>query len=397
MIYNRQTDIADASEVAIPVALLTAERGTSTGILRAPVIGDGQPSVLADAIADRPALVALSPTVDRLYGPRINQSLKALPVGQCTTYVVPTGEHRKVLSTVAAIVDTAAATGLSRDGIIIGIGGGILLDMVGLAASLFRRGIAHIKVGTTLVAQIDAAVGLKCGVNAGSAKNIAGAFYPPELVLTDGTFLESLSMRDIGCGVAEMIKLAVATDAKLFDWLAEDGKLLLEPDARDSPACRRMIDLSITGMVAELNANPFESDLRRRVDFGHTISGVYEVASGHALRHGEAVALDVALFSALAASLGTLRWEDLDAVLHLFLSLGINVWHPIMDDTRLLEEGLLGATAHRGRRLNLPIPTGIGSTGFIEERTDIPDALLREAVAIVRRVNLERRAEEITG
>lgn len=379
-------DPAKSSQACDELACLEATRSVSTSIRRASLINNGDPSVLADVVGTRPIFVAISPTVNRLYSAEVGPALRSVAGGQHQTYVVPTGEDHKTLSVVESLVDAMSMAGLSRDGVVVGIGGGVLLDIVGLAAGLFRRGIAHIKIGTTLVAQIDAAVGLKCGVNVGEAKNIAGAFNPPELVLTDGNFLSSLAVRDVRCGLAEMVKLAVATDVVLFDELERHGALLLDPVTRDMPAARRLIDRSISGMVAELNANPYETELRRRVDFGHTVSGSYEIASGHTLLHGEAVALDIALFSSLAMLLGRLRRAETERILRLLLDLGIDVWHPIMEDTELLEQGLQRSASHRGRRLHLPVPTRIGDTAFISERNSIPDDLLAEAVSVVRQM-----------
>jgi 3-dehydroquinate synthase len=356
----------------------------STRIVRTQVLSATNPSPIATAIGNRSALVVLSPTVYSHYGSKVKAAIEGLPAGQRSTCVLETGETRKTLKSVEELIANAHACGLPRDGVIVGIGGGVLLDLVGLAASLFRRGIPHLKIGTTLVAQTDAAVGLKCGANSSGAKNIVGAFYPPELVLTDGTFLTTLNKRDIRCGLSEMVKLAISTDAGLFHMIAAEGALLLDPANRDSVAARRLIDRSIIGMTNELNANPFESDLRRRVDFGHTISGAFEVASGHSILHGEAVALDVALFSALSMLLGHLTQDELDGILQLHLSLGIKIWNPIMEDSDLIERGLAASASHRGRRLNLPLPDGIGQTFFVTERSDLPDGLIDAAIAIVR-------------
>ncbi|GED98947.1 sedoheptulose 7-phosphate cyclase [Gordonia crocea] len=364
-----------------PITVLRATRETSTEIRRAAVVSDATGVVAA--VRGRPALIVVSPTVNRLYAAAIGEIRSALGLAAADVMVVPTGEHAKSLASVERIVNVAGERGLARDGVIVGIGGGILLDMVGLAAGLFRRGVSHIKIGTTLIAQVDAAVGLKCGVNSGGAKNIAGAFNPPEATLTDGAFLATLPPREIRCGIAEILKLAVAGDGGLFELLEQHGALLLEPGARDTPEVRAIVDRAIRGMVDELASNPFESDLRRRVDFGHTVSGIFEVETGHRLAHGEAVALDVMLFSAVSVLRGSLDRAAYEMIVELAQRFGLQTWHPVMADLSVIERGLDDSARHRGRKLNLPLPSRIGGTYFVAERAEISSEALRDAVDLV--------------
>ncbi|MGA2322122.1 MAG: 2-epi-5-epi-valiolone synthase, partial [Solirubrobacteraceae bacterium] len=250
------------------IGRLTAVRESTFTVRREALIGDGV-NPLRAALAGRPAMAFVSPTVDRLYGARIRARLA--DAGAHAVMVVPTGERSKVLATVQAIVERANSARFSRRGVFLGIGGGILLDTVGLAASLFRRGVPHVKIGTTLVAQVDAAIGIKSGVNADETKNLVGAFLPPELVITDGAFLATLGPRQIRCGLAEILKLAIVRDGRLFAQLESHGTHLLSAE-RDDDAFRSLIDRSISGMLAELQRDPYEADLQRRVDFGHTVS-----------------------------------------------------------------------------------------------------------------------------
>lgn len=256
----------------------------------------------------------------------------------------------------------------------------MLLDAVGLAASLFRRGVPNIKVGTTLLAQVDAAIGLKCGVNFASHKNMVGAFAAPELVITDGAFLETLPRRQIRCGIAEMLKLGVASDAGLFEALAQDGHALLGEE-RDGLLSRNMIDRAIVGMITELRGDPFEDDLRRRVDFGHTISPALEAHSGYKLPHGEAVSVDVALSCVVSVMTGRMSAADLRRVIDLQDRHGLPRWHSALKVPGLIDEALSKAEAHRGMRLNLPLPTAIGRTTFVEDRVAVPGDLWQRAVA----------------
>jgi len=373
----------DPTMTGAKIAQLHATRIDVTTIERAPV-SNPDSDVLIDIVADRPAMVVMSPTVDRIYGSTIRPAAALAGVGQ--VIVAPTGEANKTLATVADIVSVAGDSGLSRDGVIIGIGGGILLDMVGLAAMLFRRGVTHIKIGTTLVAQVDAAVGLKCGVNLGAAKNTIGGFYPPERVLTDAAFLATVATHEIRCGLAEMIKLGIVVDAELFDQIAANGTTLINSaDVESTDSCW-LVDRSIASMITELNANPFEGELQRRVDFGHTISPRLEAETGYQLRHGEAVAIDMAFFSVLSNELGMLANDDLAAIFDVFAKFGIKVWHDLLGDQDLISEALSAAEAHRGRSLNLPMPTGIGTSQFVETCAEVSPAALRTATSRLRKV-----------
>jgi 3-dehydroquinate synthetase len=365
------------------IASLRTDRRSRFGIVRGSVLAGARASELESLTEDRPALVVLSPTVDRMHGD-IVRSILASARRRNLVHVIRTGEKNKSLENVAELLEIANDFRLSRDALFVGIGGGVLLDIVGFAASQFRRGTAHVKVGTTLVAQVDAAVGIKCGVNVGTAKNLAGAFHPPERVIVDGAFLRTVSERGIRCGLAEMVKLGVAVESTLFAGLVRNGRVLLDSDARDSDVARDLVDASIRGMVGELAANPFEHDLRRRVDLGHTISPALETATGYQLPHGEAVAVDVALSAVISNRMGFLDYVGLHSILNLFRELGIGTWHRLLEDSASVDAALDSAEAHRGGRLRLPLPLAIGDPVFVDDRQDVPQSLVRESVAQLR-------------
>lgn len=381
---RKNSPLAPTSDYII--ADLEVRRAARFEVIRDDVLTAGKDSALVRVLAGRPTLIALSPSVDRRYGDVLRRSLSRDRGVNATFHTVTTGEKNKSLDTVSSLLQVARDENLSRDAILVGIGGGVLLDIVGFAASQFRRGIGHVKVGTTLVAQVDAAVGIKCGVNLGAAKNLVGAFHPPEAVVIDAQFLPTVSTRDIRCGFAEMIKLAVVADARLFAMIAADAPLLLNSETRNEPAAQALVDRSVAGMIAELRVNPYESDLRRRVDFGHTISPHLEAATGYSIQHGEAVAVDMALFCVVSHLRGGLSDTELHTILGLLQTLGISPWHELLDDDILVETALDATEAHRGRRLRLPLPEGIGSTYFIDDRTDLPTSLVRVAVRRLRQL-----------
>ena len=367
-----------------PIACLLASRPTATTITRASVASATGAASLVNALASRPALVVMSSTVNRLYGDSIGRALRAADAAEVPTFIIPAGESNKTTQSVLRLLERAYDLGLSRDGLLVGIGGGVVLDIVGFAASQYRRGIDHIKVGTTLVAQVDAAVGLKCGVNVGSAKNLAGAFYPPVSVLTDSQFLTTLRQTDIRSGLAEMVKLAVATDEAYFAVLEDSASTLLDPSQRTSATADGLVDWAISGMVAELNTNPYEGDLRRRVDAGHTISPYIESATDYAVPHGEAVAIDLGVFAVVSNLMGILPDADLSRLLELLKRLGLPLFHPSLMDSDAVSKALDATAAHRGRKLRLPLPERIGSTLFVDERLNVPDDLMWHAILILK-------------
>jgi len=365
------------------IATLHTSRVSATAIFRSAVV-DGEDQ-LGQAIRGRPAVVVISPTVWSHFGRNLESSLSE-SLGDSLAFIsMPGGEQNKTQASVTGLLEQLSNRGLSRDGILVGIGGGVLLDVVGFTASQYRRGIAHTRVGTTLVAQVDAAVGLKCGVNVGRAKNLAGAFHPAEAVLTDSRFLETLAIEDVRCGLAEMVKLGVATDAFYFAKLEAEASIMLDPSQRQCELACELVDTAIRGMVSELNVNPYEHDLRRRVDAGHTISPHLESTTDYKIRHGEAVAIDLAYFAVVSSLMDTMSKHELHRVLTLLRNLGLPIYHPALSDFNGICGALDSAAAHRGRKLRLPLPTAIGATTFLDHRNMIPDHILRKAAAILER------------
>src|SRR5438874_12354437 len=197
---------------------------------------------------------------------------------------------------------------LNRRVLLIAFGGGVCSDIVTLSASLIRRGIAHLRVPTTLIGQIDAGIGLKGAVNFRGKKSFVGCFHPPEQVLIDPRFLRSLPAKFLVSGLAEAIKMGIARDVPLFE-LLERHSLDLVSSGFEGPGAegRAVVQRSIWAMLDELRKNPYEDQGHERlVDFGHTFSPALEAAAGFAIPHGEAVAIDMALSATIAKTMGLL-------------------------------------------------------------------------------------------
>jgi 2-epi-5-epi-valiolone synthase len=339
---------------------------------------------LAEAIGERRALVVTDRNVDALYGDAIRAYLATLRV-PVALQVLDLSEAAKSMTTVLDVCDAAQAHGLGRRDPLVAVGGGVCSDVVSLAATLIRRGIPYFCVPTTLVAQVDAGIALKCGVNFGGTKNYLGAFTPPSGVLVDPAFLRTVPVAHLRCGLAEIVKVALMLDADLFDRVAADGPELIRTGfTTPSASAKHFLARAVELMLDELSDNSYEDrTLERLVDFGHTFSGRLEELSDYRLLHGQAVAIDIALSTALAAELEMLSERDVDTVLDALLRLGLPIDTPLATMGSLLD-AIAGCVQHRDGHVNLVVPTAIGSGAFIRTPEEIPDSALAAALARVR-------------
>jgi 3-dehydroquinate synthetase len=322
---------------------------------------------LRDCLGDRSALVVLSPAVHRLYGRHIERYFGAPGVSPAVEFMVlDRTESSKTLDGVLEVCRRAASAGLRRTSPIVAIGGGVCCDICGLAAALHHRGVPHIKVPTTLVGLVDAGIGIKNAVNYGGRKSAIGSFHPPEYSLLDIDFLASLPRRHLVNGLAEIVKMAIVSDADLFGLLSTDAVALVESGFHQpAAAATQLIWQSVAGMLSELAQNPFENaDFRRKVDFGHTFSPYFEVTSGYSILHGEAVAMDIALSAEIAGSRGLLAADDLDRILSLIQDLGLSLAWP-RTSIDALWASLAGIMDHRNGDLHLVVPTSIGGCEYL--------------------------------
>ncbi|MFJ9517219.1 sedoheptulose 7-phosphate cyclase [Kitasatospora sp. NPDC101801] len=325
-------------------------------------------------------LVVVDQRVLELHGARLRAYFAAR---QAVPHLLalPGGERTKTVATLEQVVREADQVGLARRDPIVAVGGGVLTDLVGLAASLYRRGTPFVRVPTTLVGMVDAAVGAKTAVNAQGQKNRLGSYHPAADTLLDRSFLSTLSLRHIRNGMAEIVKMAVIDDAVLFDLLDADAEELVTGRLA-GPAGREVMRRAITAMLAHLEPNLWEQDLRRAVDFGHTFGPAVEMAAQPGMLHGEAVALDMALCCAIAVDQGLLAEVDARRVLRLLHRTGLPVRHAL-GEPDFLWEALTESTRHRDGRQHVPLPAGIGKCVFADALTA---ADLRRAVRTLDRL-----------
>ncbi len=291
----------------------------------------------------------------------------AAHAGVKTFHVVPLKirADEKDMASVVAVMEHAQGAGIDSRGIFLGVGGGTVMDVVGLGASLYLGGVDYLRIPTTLVGMIDAGVGLKVGVNLAGKKNLLGAFYPPVACLNDIGFLEHLPEVEVRCGLAEAIKIAVVCDRALF-WLIErEWQALFDP--LPSPAAERIVRQAIVSMLAELRKNPFEVDVRRLPDFGHEVAHVIESLSNYEVRHGEAVAVGMALSSCLSWRAGKLPKPELDVILGLLGRVGLPTYHSCCTPDAISERIMCDVLPQKAGHLHLVVPEGIGRGGFIDD------------------------------
>jgi 3-dehydroquinate synthase len=284
-------------------------------------------------------------------------------------------EEKKNLENLLFILDAMENFAiLRRSEPLICIGGGVLLDMAGLAASLYRRGVPYIKVPTTLLSLIDASIGAKTAINHFSRRNRLGTYYAPVAAYLDKTFLKTLPEEEITSALGEIIKMAVVKNAKLFELLENGIEKQIENKFLADGIADEIISISIDDMIAELEPNLWETDLKRLVDFGHSFSPLLEMKSlddsnVRSLAHGEAVALDIIFSACLSYHRGMLSMLNLKKVVSLAKRMKLPVFHEYFCDHLLLWEALLDTTAHRNGNQNLPTPVTIGNSIFLNDVT----------------------------
>ena len=261
----------------------------------------------------RPRVFVLTDeTVERLHRHRLDEALR--PAGISTEWkALPPGEQTKSLANLEAVLDWLLEHGAERSDVLIALGGGVIGDLTGLAASLMKRGMGFVQVPTTLLAQVDSSVGGKTAVNSARGKNLIGAFYQPRLVIADTSLLETLPPRELRAGYAEIVKYGLINDPDFFSWLEANGEKVL---ALDPEAIAEAVAVSCRAKAAIVAADETEANVRALLNLGHTFGHALEAANGYApdLLHGEAVAIGMALAFRYGAAEGITPAADADRV-----------------------------------------------------------------------------------
>ncbi len=350
-------------------------------VVRSQGLFDVDNTTLLDGCADAPMaagerrLVVVDSAVDALHGDRIRTWFDAHDVA-ATIVALRADEEVKQWDSVSAVIDAMNAFGIDRRREpVLAVGGGVLTDVVGFAASLYRRGTPYLRIPTTLIGLVDAGVGVKTGVNYAAGKNRVGTYAAAKATFLDRTWLSTLDPRHVSNGLAEVLKVALMKSAELFELLERSGRDLLEDRLLGSTpeldaAAATVVAESIHLMLEELQPNLWESTLERCVDYGHTFSPVIEMRALPSLLHGEAVAVDMALTTVIGELRGYVSIEQSARVLAVMRQLGLPTWDDVLAEPGLLASALRDTVRHRDGQQRLPLPVGIGGHRFVNDVTD---------------------------
>lgn len=328
-------------------------------------------------------IVVIDAEVYKLYGEKIDNYFIEHKL-DASILPVDCKEENKNWKNADTILDFFERKGVLRREPVIAIGGGVLLDIVGFACSIYRRGIPYIKIPTTLLAIVDASVGAKVGVNHFDRRNRLGAYYPPIMTFIDKKFIRTQDDREIINGLAEIFKLAVIKSAELFELLEDHAEMLIEEKFQHGAVPVRVINLAITEMIAELAPNLWEKRLDRCVDFGHTFSPVIEMKNMKELLHGEAVVLDCLYSTCISYKRGYITIETIERIFNVAKRLKLKTYHPDFTNMSLLKESLSDATKHRNGNQYVPLP--IGSIGNYKIVNDITEREMMMAIDIFEEI-----------
>jgi 3-dehydroquinate synthase len=305
----------------------------------------------------------------------------------CPPVAMPGGEKVKTdLHFVEAAQQKLFDLHIDRHSFVIAVGGGALLDAVGLVAATTHRGVRHIRIPTTVLAQNDSGVGVKNGVNLHGVKNFVGTFAPPFAVLNDLRFILTLPERDKIAGMAEAVKVSLIRDAEFFRWIERhmDDLATFEPRAM-ATMIRRCAELHMRQIGH--GGDPFEAGSARPLDYGHWSAHKLESLTRHHLRHGEAVAIGMALDARYAVLTGLLAAGEEERICALLEYLGFALWHAALERTGptgqwVILEGLDEFREHLGGELTITLLAGVGKGVEVHE---MDTAVVREAMLWLRR------------
>lgn len=315
-----------------------------------------RPELITPFLKKPRAAIVTNDVVAPLYLERLAGALERAGV-RLTRVVLPDGEAHKDWQTLNLVFDALLADRCERSTTLIALGGGVVGDMAGFAASAYQRGMPFIQIPTTLLSQVDSLVGGKTAINHPLGKNMIGAFYQPRLVLADIATLDTLPDAELKAGLAEVIKYGLIRDLEFLLWLEEHMEHLL---ARDTEALAFAIERSCANKAAVVAADETEQGERALLNLGHTFGHAIEAGMGYgAWLHGEGVAAGTMMAAELSHQLGWLSAQDVGRIEALFLRAGLPVTGPALPVARYLEL-MAGDKKVEGGQLRLILLQSLG-------------------------------------
>ena len=334
--------------------------------------------ILKEALRSEKVFVVLDEGVKHLQGP-VKAYLDHHGIGH-EVLLIAGGEETKNEETgeanVTRIQKAAEAFGLDRKNPMLVIGGGAVIDVTGFAASTFHRGAPLVRIPTTLLAQIDAGIGVKNGINRYGAKNFKGNFAPPRAVIDDPLLLKNLPTRQMISGLAEAIKVSLLKDAGYFAEIEKDYPEVLAKNFSEGGPALNIMWNSIRLHLEQIQTDPFETELARPLDYGHEWGHRLETVTHHRVTHGEGVAVGMAIDSYISFRRGFITEAELERILNLIRTVGLPIFHRDATEENLWP-GLESFRAHLGGELTISLLDGIGKKKDVHDiqREELSEAL----------------------
>lgn len=353
--------------ITVPIAL--DERSydilIAPGLLDAPSSWQGLPRAAA-------AVIVSNETVAPLYLERVRAQLSA-QYKRIEAVVLPDGEQHKDWTSLNAIIDKLLSTASDRKTVLVALGGGVIGDMTGFAAAIYMRGVPFVQVPTTLLSQVDSSVGGKTAINHPLGKNMVGAFYQPLRVIADLDTLDTLPLRELSAGLAEIIKYGPIADGAFLDWIEANLDALM---ARDKSALAYAVQRSCEIKAWVVGQDERESGIRAILNFGHTFGHAIETGMGYGeWLHGEAVGCGMVMAGELSVRLGLMPPEFATRMRRLIGRAGLPVVGPKLGTDRYLELMRVDKKAEGGE-IRFVLIEAMGRAGM----HSAPDALVAEVL-----------------
>lgn len=312
-------------------------------------------------------LIVTNTTVAALHLETLQAKIEAKEIH---TVILPDGEMYKNFESLNLILNACFEHRLDRKSLLIALGGGVIGDMTGFAASIYQRGIDFIQIPTTLLAQVDASVGGKTGINNPYGKNLIGSFWQPRAVYCESAFLKTLPQREFAAGVAEIIKMAVTFDKAFFEWLEKH-------DLHDEAHLKHAIFQSIHIKADVVAQDETEQGIRAVLNYGHTFAHVIENQTNYrTYLHGEAVAIGMVMANTLACKLGLLHEEDAKRIQTLLERYALPTHYHISDPHVFYDAFFLDKKS-ANERIKFILAHGLGAH---QMRNDIPQNVVLETL-----------------
>jgi 3-dehydroquinate synthase len=316
--------------------------------------------------------------VDALYGSTLVRGLRAAGIDPLVR-VLPAGEPSKSVDQAVAAWHWLAESDIARRDVLLAFGGGVIADLGGWVASAYMRGIPYVNLPTTLLAQVDGALGGKVAANHRVAKNLIGAFHAPTAVVACVGFLRSTSTRHLRAGLAEAIKKAVIASPAYWRFIDDHAEAIL---THDPAALERLVHSAAAIKSALIERDPYERDLRRPLNFGHTIGHPLETVTGYGpLLHGEAVSFGMVVEARISRQRGLMSADGLDALVSLLRRCGLptdGADLPVPVDGEMVIAAMEKVRQIRAGSLRFVLPVALGETVIAD---DVDDGEVREALA----------------